>query len=146
VTFSLAALVLTNLVYVVGAVVVATLISGLYVLRHRKPKSLESGIESFSRELQALAPERRSEDDRATGYEPPGVSGVSGVTGVPGVRVQPVAPTPAAGRRRTRGGVATATRRPPAPARLSAGSEAEPATGAPAPDDGGAETSGGRPG
>lgn len=55
----LSALVLTNLLYVVGAVVVASLVSGLYVLRHRKPKSLESGIESFSRELRALAPERR---------------------------------------------------------------------------------------
>jgi hypothetical protein len=48
-----------NLLYVVGALVVATLVSGFIVLRHRKPKSLEAGIESFSRELKALAPERR---------------------------------------------------------------------------------------
>ncbi len=48
-----------NLLYLVGAIAFATLISGLYVLRHRKPKSLEAGIESFSRELKALAPERR---------------------------------------------------------------------------------------
>jgi hypothetical protein len=60
----LAALVLTNLLYLVGAVVVASLVSGLYVLRHRKPKSVESGIESFSRELRALAPERRADLDR----------------------------------------------------------------------------------
>ena len=38
---------------------VASLVSGLIVLRHRRPKSLEAGIESFSRELKALAPERR---------------------------------------------------------------------------------------
>jgi hypothetical protein len=58
-TLTVAALVLTNLVYLAGAVAVASLVSGLYVLRHRKPKSLESGIESFSRELRALAPERK---------------------------------------------------------------------------------------
>jgi hypothetical protein len=127
----LAALVLTNLLYVVGAVVVATLISGLYVLRHRKPKSLESGIESFSRELRALAPERRTEGDRS---------------GPPGVRVQAVAQSGAPGRRRPRGGVATADRRSPAPTGSSAGSEAGQGTGEPGPDDGGAVTPGGQPG
>ena len=55
------ALVLTNLLYVVGAVVVATLVSALYVLSHRKPRSMEAGIESFSKELQALAPESREQ-------------------------------------------------------------------------------------
>jgi hypothetical protein len=59
----LSALVLTNLLYVAGAVVVATLVSALYVLRHRKPKSMEAAIESFSKELRALAPEGRSETD-----------------------------------------------------------------------------------
>jgi hypothetical protein len=49
-----------NLLYLIGALAVATLwISALYLLRHRKPKSLEAGIESFSRELRALAPDRR---------------------------------------------------------------------------------------
>ncbi|HSS10063.1 MAG TPA: hypothetical protein VLL25_09270 [Acidimicrobiales bacterium] len=61
----LAALQLTNLLYVVAAIVVATLISGLIALRHRRPKSLESGIESFSRELRALAPEREEAESRA---------------------------------------------------------------------------------
>jgi hypothetical protein len=64
----LAALVLTNLLYVAGAVVVATLVSALYVLRHRKPKSMEAAIESFSRELRALAPDGRSD----TGGDNPG--------------------------------------------------------------------------
>lgn len=59
----LSALVLTNLLYVAGAVVVATLVSALYVLRHRKPKSMEAAIESFSKELRALAPEGRPETD-----------------------------------------------------------------------------------
>ncbi|HEX9547903.1 MAG TPA: hypothetical protein VF942_11220 [Acidimicrobiales bacterium] len=60
----LAAVVLTNLLYVVGAIVVATLISALIVLRHRRPKSLEAGIESFNRELRALAPEQAAGPDR----------------------------------------------------------------------------------
>jgi hypothetical protein len=56
---TLSAIQIQNLLYLVGALGVATVISALYVLRHRKPKSLEAGIESFSRELRALAPERR---------------------------------------------------------------------------------------
>ncbi len=56
----IAALVLTNLLYVVVPVAVAAVVSGLYVMRHHKPESVESGIESFNRELRALAPERRA--------------------------------------------------------------------------------------
>jgi hypothetical protein len=57
---SLAAMQIQNLLYLIGALAVATLwISALYLLRHRKPRSLEAGIESFSRELRALAPDRR---------------------------------------------------------------------------------------
>lgn len=56
---AVATVVLTNLLYVVGAIAVATLISALIVLRHRRPKSLEAGIESFNRELRALAPDQR---------------------------------------------------------------------------------------
>jgi hypothetical protein len=55
---------LQNLLYVAVAILVATVISAWYVLRHRKPKSLEAGIESFSRELKALAPERTPEPGR----------------------------------------------------------------------------------
>jgi hypothetical protein len=90
----LAALQLSNLLYVAAAIVGATLISALIALRHRRPKSLESGIESFSRELRALAPEpdgvegglarpaprmagvavrpRRPAATRGTGRRPPG--------------------------------------------------------------------------
>jgi hypothetical protein len=57
---TLDAIQIQNLLYLVGAVAVATLwISALYLLRHRKPRSMEAGIESFSRELRALAPDRR---------------------------------------------------------------------------------------
>lgn len=52
-----AAMVFTNLLYVVGAIVAATVISALILLRHRRPRSLEAGIELFSRELRALAPD-----------------------------------------------------------------------------------------
>ena len=49
---------MTNLLYLGIAIV----ISGLAILvlwyRNRKPRSLESGIEEFQRELRALAPDR----------------------------------------------------------------------------------------
>jgi hypothetical protein len=54
----IAGMVLSNLLYVVGAIVAATVVSGVVWLRHRRPKSLEAGIEMFSRELKALEPER----------------------------------------------------------------------------------------
>ena len=103
-TLTLAALVLTNLLYLVGAVAVASLVSGLYVLRHRKPKSLESGIESFSRELRALAPEHGNESNRtepvaaSEGPRPPVLRARSTARG----------PVP---RRSSGGSVATATGR-----------------------------------
>jgi hypothetical protein len=57
---------LANLLYVVAALAVASLVSAVYVLVHRKPRSMEAGIESFSRELRALAPDRRGRADRST--------------------------------------------------------------------------------
>lgn len=72
----LAALQLSNLLYVAAAVVVATLISALIALRHRRPKSLESGIESFNRELQALAPEQEGVEGQVT-RPPPRTTGVA---------------------------------------------------------------------
>ncbi|MDQ1367737.1 MAG: hypothetical protein QOF20_90, partial [Acidimicrobiaceae bacterium] len=55
----IAGMVLSNLFYVVGAIVAASVVSAFVLLRHRRPKSLEAGIEMFSRELRALQPERR---------------------------------------------------------------------------------------
>lgn len=51
-------LVLSNLMYLVGAIVLAVVISVIYVLWHRRPQSLEDGMASFTKGLQALAPER----------------------------------------------------------------------------------------
>lgn len=70
----LASLVLTNLLYLAGAVVVATVVIVLYMLRHRKPRSMEAGIESFNRELRALSPEYRptgGTDTRTLLSQPP---------------------------------------------------------------------------
>jgi hypothetical protein len=88
---ALAALDLANLLYVAAAVVVATLISALIALRHRRPKSVESGIESFSRELRALAPEPDGAEGRTT-QPPPPMTGVA-------VRPRRMAATRGAGRR-----------------------------------------------
>lgn len=51
---------MSNLIYLVAAVVLSLAGSLLLWLRHRKPTSLESGIDEFQRELRALAPERRT--------------------------------------------------------------------------------------
>lgn len=54
----IAGMVISNLFYLVGAIVAATLVSGIVLLRHRRPRSLESSIDMFTRELKALRPER----------------------------------------------------------------------------------------
>jgi hypothetical protein len=49
--------VISNLAYLVGAVVLA-IIGGFVVwLRHRQPKSVDANVESFQRGLRALAPD-----------------------------------------------------------------------------------------
>jgi hypothetical protein len=49
--------VLSNLAYLIGAVVLA-FIGGLAVwLHHRQPKSVDANVESFQRGLQAIAPD-----------------------------------------------------------------------------------------
>jgi hypothetical protein len=66
--------VLSNLAYLIGAVVLA-IIGGLVVwLRHRQPKSVDANVESFHRGLRALAPSEsagskalRATSDRAPG-------------------------------------------------------------------------------
>lgn len=49
-----------NLLWVIGAVVFSTLVISLIWLRNRKPSSMEAGIQEFSRELRALAPDNRT--------------------------------------------------------------------------------------
>ncbi len=76
--------VVSNLAYVAGAVVLA-IIGGLIVwLRHRQPKSVDANVESFHRGLRALAP-----DASHAGSGRTTVSTASG-----GLRIQP---RPAAG-------------------------------------------------
>lgn len=60
--------VLANLAYLLGAVVVAV-ISGTFVwLRHRQPKSVDANVSAFNRGLRALAPD-------SLPAEPPGSGG-----------------------------------------------------------------------
>ncbi len=49
--------VLSNLAYLIGAVVLAILVGLGVWLRHRQPKSVDANISSFRRGLSALAPE-----------------------------------------------------------------------------------------
>ena len=53
---------MSNLLYLLVAVALSVLGCTLLWLRHRKPRRLEAGIDEFSRELRALAPDPR--DDR----------------------------------------------------------------------------------
>jgi hypothetical protein len=77
------ATVMSNLAYLVGAVVVAV-IGGLVVwLRHRQPKSVDATMESFRRGLDVIAPQtqngraggRRNEYHPGIRPEPGGLAG-----------------------------------------------------------------------
>ena len=68
------AVVLSNLAYLIGAVVLAT-IGGLIVWwRHRQPRSIYANVESFHRGLQALAPDAKH--GGSNGIRPAAVSGL----------------------------------------------------------------------
>jgi hypothetical protein len=56
--------VLGNLVYLIGAVVLAIIGGCVVWLRHRQPKSVDANVESFHRGLRALAPEAGSGGSR----------------------------------------------------------------------------------
>jgi hypothetical protein len=52
----------SNLAFVIGAVLLSALGTFIIWFRHRKPRSMQSGIEEFAKELKALAPERRESE------------------------------------------------------------------------------------
>jgi hypothetical protein len=49
----------SNLLYLVIALALSGLGSLILWYRHRRPRSMEAGIDEFERELRALAPEHR---------------------------------------------------------------------------------------
>ncbi|HXW78107.1 MAG TPA: hypothetical protein VEJ84_01335 [Acidimicrobiales bacterium] len=57
----------STLAWIVGAAVAAALIIAVIVLVSRRPKSMEHGIEEFSRSLQAVAPNHRSSSRAISG-------------------------------------------------------------------------------
>ena len=58
---------MANLLYLLGAVAAIVLICSTLYLRARKPKTMEYGIDSFQRELRALAPDAAERDGRRSG-------------------------------------------------------------------------------
>jgi hypothetical protein len=59
---------MSNLLYLVVAVGLSVIGSLILWYRHRKPTSMEHGIQAFNNELRALAPEQRaSRRDRRPG-------------------------------------------------------------------------------
>jgi len=57
----------SNLLYLVVAVGLSVVGSLILWFRHRKPTSMEHGIQAFNNELRALAPEQRARRDRRPG-------------------------------------------------------------------------------
>ena len=58
---------MSNLLYLVIAVALSLVGSLILWLRTRQPRSLESGIQQFSKGLRALAPDAGDERERRTG-------------------------------------------------------------------------------
>ncbi len=52
---------MSNLIYLLLAVAFSIIGSLILWYRHRRPRSMEAGIDEFNRELRALAPEKRPE-------------------------------------------------------------------------------------
>lgn len=53
---------MSNLLYVLVAVALSIIGSLAVWYHHRKPRSLEHGVDEFQRELRALAPDRNEGD------------------------------------------------------------------------------------
>ncbi len=53
---------MSNLLYLLIAVGLSVVGSLALWYRHRKPRTMEYGVDEFQRELRALAPERREGD------------------------------------------------------------------------------------
>ncbi len=89
--------VIGNLAYLIGAVVLMIVISSIVVLRHHRPRSVEANMESFHRGLRALAPEEDEKVDaggrRGRAKPAPVAQGVPPRHGVP-ARRSPVRPLP----------------------------------------------------
>ncbi len=58
---------MTSILFLVAALVLSLVGCAVLLLRHRKPTSLEYGIDAFSREMAALAPEQQAPAPRRRG-------------------------------------------------------------------------------
>ena len=63
---------MTSILFLLAALVLSVIGCAVFLLRHRKPSSLEHGIDSFSREMDALSPDRPAGPRRRSG--PPHVA------------------------------------------------------------------------
>jgi hypothetical protein len=80
--------VLSNVGYLIGLVVLAVIVVSIVVLRHRKPVSTEAHMDSFHRGLAALSPEqpsgrRRSGQPQPQMPRPDPLTSQSRVRGIP---------------------------------------------------------------
>jgi hypothetical protein len=77
--------VLSNVGYLIGVVVLAVVVISILVLRHRKPVSTEANMDSFHRGLAALSPDHHAGRRRPAPYQaqPASRAGQTRVRGVP---------------------------------------------------------------
>ncbi len=80
-TVATSSVVLSNVAYVAGAVVVMIVITTILVLRQRKPRSMEANVESFNRGLRALAPSEPPARRRPPPAQPDRAASVQFMTG-----------------------------------------------------------------
>lgn len=68
---------MSSIAFLFVAVVLSVVGCSLLLLRHRKPTSLEDGIDSFRREMRALAPDKGHDGPRRRGlfFRPPPPAG-----------------------------------------------------------------------
>ena len=72
------ATVMSNLAYLIGAIVVAVIGGVIVWLRHRQPQSVDATMESFRRGLDVLAPDTSSTSPALAWRAPPGIRPESG--------------------------------------------------------------------
>jgi hypothetical protein len=54
----------TNLLFLLAAIVVAAIGIGVLWMRSRSPRSVDSGVDGFARQMDALSPNRTTRDKR----------------------------------------------------------------------------------
>jgi hypothetical protein len=91
----IASVVIQNLAYLVGALVVAAVLGLAVTMRHRRPRSVEANVESFNRGLRALSPDAEPARRRRGGPADSPARAARRATVTPAPPTRPVRPADA---------------------------------------------------